>query len=148
MKTGGQEMPDNKQEQTDAMDIGDVVKKALLSYRCSYTVDQIDDISGLPLADMLTPPGDSDVSHGKAEIEALADYLAAELIEAGYAAALEAGKAVDEKCGQGIQFGRFIMGCGRTLDTPRETYRCYDCDVAFHKNCLKQHCTERKHGEK
>jgi hypothetical protein len=63
-------------------------------------------------------------------------------------AALEAGKAVDEKCGQGIQFGRFIMGCGRTLDTPRETYRCYDCDVAFHKNCLKQHCTERKHGEK
>ena len=65
-----------------------------------------------------------------------------------HAAALEAGKAVDEKCGQGIQFGRFIMGCGRTLDTPRETYRCYDCDVAFHKNCLKQHCTERKHGDK
>jgi hypothetical protein len=49
-------------------------------------------------------------------------------------------------CGQGIQFGNFLVGCGRTIDSPREVYRCYDCDNAFHKHCLKQHCTERKHG--
>jgi hypothetical protein len=116
-----QEMPDNEQEQTDAMERArDEARELAVEkvIRADYPSNEI--------------------------------YEAAleNLFDAGYAAALEAGKAVDEKCGQGIQFGRFIMGCGRTLDTPRETYRCYDCDVAFHKNCLKQHCTERKHGEK
>ena len=57
-----------------------------------------------------------------------------------------AARPAEDVCGQGIQFGRFLVGCGRTINSHREVYRCYDCDVAFHKNCLKQHCTERKHG--
>jgi hypothetical protein len=70
---------------------------------------------------------------------------------AGYRAAQDSrhpeAQEVDVVCGQGIQFGNFLVGCGQPINS-RDTYRCYECDNAFHKHCLKQHCTERKHGVK
>jgi hypothetical protein len=128
-------MPDNKQEQTDAMER---VEKATWDEVVKVYPDALYS-SHVLTAFQITWKA------AYAAGQANGIKLSGRDVSAGSAAALEAGKAVDEKCGQGIQFGRFIMGCGRTLDTPRETYRCYDCDVAFHKNCLKQHCTERKH---
>jgi len=40
-------------------------------------------------------------------------------------------------CGHGWQG----FGCCREL-TPEETYRCLDCDMPFHKACLRRHCAD------
>lgn len=47
-------------------------------------------------------------------------------------------------CGENIKAGNFLVGCGRAIKDSRDLYRCYDCDVAFHRECLKRHCTEKK----
>lgn len=35
-------------------------------------------------------------------------------------------------------------GCKRPIETEAEVYRCYDCDAACHKPCLKEHCRESR----
>ena len=52
----------------------DEVEKALTAYRCSRTVSE--DGDNMPLADMLTPPGQASIALGLEEIELLADFLA------------------------------------------------------------------------
>ena len=53
----------------------------------------------------------------------------------------EAEKVV---CGEGIKFGKLPLACERPIDSHKEVFRCYDCGVAFHRECLKRHCNEKK----
>lgn len=46
------------------------------------------------------------------------------------------------KCGSGIIAGRFLVGCDRPFKSQLEIFRCYDCEVPFHRDCLKKHCKE------
>jgi hypothetical protein len=36
-------------------------------------------------------------------------------------------------------FDADLLGCGRPIVLISELYRCADCDVPFHKACLKKH---------
>lgn len=51
-----------------------VLLEALRAYGCQYTLDA--DGDGVSLVDVLTPPGNKDISEGTAELELLADELA------------------------------------------------------------------------
>lgn len=33
-------------------------------------------------------------------------------------------------------------GCGKELTDIKDIYRCSDCDIAFHKHCIKKHFNE------
>jgi hypothetical protein len=46
------------------------------------------------------------------------------------------------KCGNGVVAGGHLVGCDRPFTSEREIFRCYDCDVPFHRECLKRHCKE------
>lgn len=53
----------------------EAIKDGLDSYRCTYVVDADDGQRGVPLADMLTLPGDKDIKRGQDEIEMIADAM-------------------------------------------------------------------------
>jgi len=59
----------------------DEVLDILNSYRCQYTVDTVFE-NGMDLVDLLTPPGDKDITRGKQELELLADAIASALHDA------------------------------------------------------------------
>lgn len=52
----------------------DKIIELLKEYRCQYIED--DELNGLPLVDVLTPPDEDNITLGVREIELLADYLA------------------------------------------------------------------------
>jgi hypothetical protein len=54
----------------------EAIKKAVKEYRCQYTINDLD--NGMPLVDMLTPPGDKDIVRGQLEVELLIDSIAGE----------------------------------------------------------------------
>lgn len=53
----------------------DAIKGGLDSYRCTYIVDADDGQRGMPLADLLTLPGDKTIKRGEDEIEMIADAM-------------------------------------------------------------------------
>ena len=46
------------------------------------------------------------------------------------------------RCGNSVVAGRFLVGCDRPFKSESEIFRCYDCEVPFHRDCLKKHCKE------
>ena len=82
-----------------------VIKETVDNYRCKNTLD--DEMDGVPLVDMLCPPGYSDLAEGKEEIECLVDSLVAHIHDY----MLEAGKAGlnPEAVGEAVA-GRFTKG--------------------------------------
>lgn len=57
--------------------VGDLIESALHGYRCQYW--QTEEGGGMPLADLLTPTGESSIAFGKAELELLCDHILIEL---------------------------------------------------------------------
>lgn len=65
-----------------AAELHDTIKEALMAFKCQHTV-QDDESDGMPLLDMLTPRGDTDVARGFEELNALVDHIADALHDAG-----------------------------------------------------------------
>ena len=70
--------------------ISDAIEKAINEYRCQYTINDLD--NGESLVDMLTPPGDKDISRGELEMELLIDRIQGDVLSA---------LAIEEKGGKG-----------------------------------------------
>jgi hypothetical protein len=50
------------------------------------------------------------------------------------------------QCGT-IYLGQLSIGCDQLIIDPNDIYRCFDCGVPFHKECLKKHFGENLHEE-
>lgn len=46
-------------------------------------------------------------------------------------------------CGWNKQFQpQTVGGCGQPIYAIKDLYRCADCDIGFHKDCLRLHFTK------
>ena len=58
-------------------------------------------------------------------------------------AMIEAGTAAPPVCGENHVFPARLAGCGESISSWQEVYRCTHCDIPFHKDCANRHFSDQ-----
>ena len=58
-------------------------------------------------------------------------------------AGIEAGTAAPPVCGENHVFPARLAGCGESISSWQEVYRCTHCDIPFHKDCANRHFSDQ-----
>lgn len=66
------------------------------------------------------------------------------LLEASERSFLQAREALESlklpKCGDNASLPiEEVCGCGQQIHTPKDLFRCGDCEIPFHRQCLQEH---------